>query len=46
MAVGSSVFTAADVNPVILAVGGFEDELVEVGYLWFMVNGSWFNFGS
>ena len=47
MAVGLAVFAAGDVDPEILAVGGFEDELVEVGialqpiepHLWFMVHG-------
>ena len=31
MPVGSAVLSAGDVEPVVLAVGGFEDELVEVG---------------
>lgn len=50
MAVLLAVLAAGDVNPVILTVGGFEDELVEVnmafepieplvsGNLWFMVH--------
>ena len=42
MTVGSAVLSTRYVNPVIFAVGGFEDELVEVGYLWFMVHGSRF----
>ena len=31
MAIGSAVLAARDVNPEVLAVGGLEDELVEVG---------------
>ena len=31
MAVGASVLPAGDVDPEVLIVGGFEDELVEVG---------------
>ena len=31
MAIGASVLTAGDVDPEVLIVGGFEDELVEVG---------------
>ena len=47
MAVGSSVFTAANVNPVVLVVGGLQDELVEIRVVLnevhpaIMVHGSW-----
>ena len=33
MAVSSAVLAARDVNPEIFAVGGLEDELVEVGIM-------------
>lgn len=30
MAISSPVATAGDVNPIVLAVGGLEDELIEI----------------
>jgi hypothetical protein len=48
MAVSFAVFTAANVNPIVLTVGGFHDQLIKVSvmlkeikpHFWFMVHDS------
>ena len=50
MAVSFAVFTAANMNPIVLHVGCFHDQLIKVAivfnpvepHFWFMVQGSWF----